>query len=590
MSTSINVSQIVNDTGKLSIEVFRDAQNSSSTTPTSTSDGKLELHANGKGLNTLLLHAPHGEVSTQAKKSVIQCRKKCTVISPVITLGKDASDSQLEINSQQHRIHLRMGDTPDAQVDIQSETIHAGTGDNQHGLHIDRSGVELVSKQKIHLGHEFNRTLTVDCHNDHVHVKGNMSVSGDLYVSGRMKQTVNVETVLARNTVCFDLRESNHKTWALYSKTKSVSNDGVSVKTGLFYKPEQETLVLQNGQTLGCFRTGSLEIESSPSSEIPQNILSVNGKKFCIDSHGHVTIDGHLKVTGTIEVNDTVQIKQDGSIWSNGMGVTDLLKFTVGKHCRFQTIQSCINYIEKYATLDPGEKICIEILPNKVYREHIVVRHPGISFIGKHGQAKIHGSVDWDLQNASPNINGLQPLDCKILIKNIDFSIPFLNHFILNGKPSMRLLLQDVGMSTESQVTVTLSNWKECEWRKARIHNCISTIVHSQIEWLRIEDCIWYPAITTNNVTKMEALRSHFFFTPEDESSNLVKRWILNTEKSVRMYQCTIIHTCTWKDFQTRHVNLQINKNMILFHLFFQGRQVVEQFCDKIILKYNSNR
>jgi len=392
---SIKTDQIVSDTGKLNIDVFKNFE-----LPDNSS---LCFNSHGQGGDAILLNCPNGGIKynsltlhSETSEFNILSHDKIHLNSfntikidskSIIEIGNYESGMLLDLINDS--LNINFNQTEESCIKLNTTNFNLTC--NKEQISINEELFSFKSNNKIEFGNIYNNTLSIDCRKDSVTVNGNLYVTGNITYEDEIIEYRKIKHVVQNHALFFDLEESPTKDWEISSL------DG-----GIFFKKDTQCVSLSNNSQLLNLSVNSLYISKNKSHQT-NNYLSIEDT-FTLNYKGDIESDGSLSIKGDLNINNNILctnkgiLKVTNDILIDNISLSNIFKYSVGKDLKFTSIQDCIDYIEQNE-LYTDQDIFIEIYSNMVYIENVVISKPNINLIGKYKKCKIIGSITINIQN-----------------------------------------------------------------------------------------------------------------------------------------------------------------------------------------------
>lgn len=402
---------------------------------------KLQKHATFSGnSNNINIHHLFGNIGISAGNELKLNNPINTIdmYKDMKLLGK--KDIQIRTSGQNSLLHLRS-----AAGSVKIE----GSNSSNNALELKAThkygGINLQSGKN---GINIDTTGKINISSQNVQIDNDLIVRGKLKTNGNIEELVSIKTNLGESLI-------NLNTDGLMKDVGIIGNINNTKKVGLYYDVNYDKFVLSN--QLSISDSGlitNIEQGNMKMGELEVNRLKV-GNKF-------VNLDMHYK-------------------------------YVVGNNSAFKTIQSAIDYCEEQ---NQEQLHIIEIINNKIYNEHLIIKKPNIHLIGnsKYNKVIIKGKIEIKIENKSDNNNR------QLILENIKIELDNNNntiyHINVHGKDKSiyKIYLNNVdifgtnGLYVDSNCSLEINN---CSIKKkVNPDNNMSIIDISLCETLTMSETI----------------------------------------------------------------------------------------------------
>ena len=476
---SIVTNQLINDNGKMTIDIFKNLKG--------PDDSLLVLNSNGKSNESITFNSPNGGMSFNSPNGGMFFKSDNIDILPFnkiklnsnsieiksiksIEIGNDTEN--IFFNFLKKSLDINFFSNENSSVNINTCEFNLKSYKNSSGIFIN-DNIQIVSDLNIKFSNNNLDIIDIDCKNNNVNVNGNMYISGKLYVNDGLIKYKSLENVLTSNSILFDLSNSSNKNWKIISQSENNN------ELGIYYSNNINTFEFKDNNNINLgLKCGSLSIENKKC--IGNNFLKINNI-FSIDKTSNVNINGNLNLNGKLNINNSIIFDEFGNFFIEKLNITQIFKYSVGINYKFINIQECIDYIEEneFYKIQP---IFIEIYPNKIYNENIFITKPNINLIGKYLHVKINGSINVNLELNKDEII----LENLLILSQSGNINSFNNIFKLNFNNLSFKLNENSGISINNcynlniKNTTIIANNNKCEFK---INNANNTyIINSSLK------------------------------------------------------------------------------------------------------------
>ena len=495
--SSIKLKHIVNDIGSLNIDVFKDIH--------SPDVSKLTLNCNGKCNDSLKINCPNGGIFLNSKNIYsesdnlfLNSKSKININSydviklnslNGIELGKDSSIIFLDFLN--NILNVNFTEYLTSSINLQTNDFVLFVKNNLFSIN---KNIILKSDNNIYLGNNYNNTIHIDCKHDNIYMNGDIYINGKLFIKDDLINCKIVENVVNDNQLTFNLNNSVLKDWAIIGKYDNYKN-------GIYFTDKHKLITFKSDVDTLNVKLRSLFLGKDVN--IDNTILNA-GNEFILDNKYNLNMKGSINISGNININDTIYLDNKGilkvknDIILHNLSLKKLFQYSVGKMYTFNTIQQCINYIEDN-NLYLKAPIFIEIYPDKIYHEDIIITKPNINIIGKDTTIHLMGSISIDYREF--NVSEIILYDIHIeniciksrLSKNnkLDFAIHDLHN---------KVRLKNVSFILDNCSNVTLLNCSNIY-----IDNCVFTCLDNKsILIIKNVHNIFFSLCTIKLICKLE--------------------------------------------------------------------------------------
>ena len=567
---STKLKHIISNIGKLDIDVFKEIN--------IPDDSKLSLNCNGVLNDSIKINCPYGGISFKSKDiffnnknlliqaSNIKIKSLDKVIIDSINYIEFGSEnSNICIDLENKNLRFDFTEYEKSFISFKTNKLSISTSDNSISL---LDNIIIKSNNNIILGSLYNNIIKVDCKYNKVNINGDILINGKLFIKDNLIKCKSIEHIITTNVIKFDTKNSIYKDWSIIENSDS--------SNGIYFNDKNNIIEFKNNNNKIPILSKSIYLGDHFSDIDDGHVINANNK-FILDSNYNLSLNGNLKLYGNIDINDNIVLDHKGSIIVNNdiilsnFSLSNLFKYTVGKLYKFENIQDCVNYIETNE-LYKDQSINIEIFPNKIYYENIIISKPNINLLGMNNGITLIGSV---------TINIIS--DNKILGKS-DISIRNINVISNHGKSNifkciknihnniLNLKIQNSSFNLKNNSKLNISNFKKIFLEETEI------ISDNESELNIIDvNCMTILRSKININSKYSCNKLLIF----DSDIDFSKIWVINS-KIIKFIRC---------DFLIKNINL-LNKVLItnvkcfLFNIIATNNSE-NKYYDKLIIKFN---